>query len=115
MSIKIERIESNMVKELSYIFANEVKDNLLKKIIITDCKVTNDLSFSKIYFRLLDDTKKEETLKSLEKAAGYIRKELAERIDIRHVPELSFVYDDSIDYGKKIENIIEEIHREEDE
>ncbi len=115
MSIKIERIASAITKELSYIFANEVKDEHIKNIVITDCKVTNDLSFAKVYFRLLDDSKKTETLKSLEHASGYIRKELAERIDIRHIPELTFVYDDSIDYGIKIENILEEIHKEERE
>ena len=112
MSIKIERIASTLTKELSYIFADEVKDVHIKDIIITDCKVTNDLSFAKVYFRLLDENKKEETLKSLKNASGYIRRELAERVEIRHIPELQFIYDDSIDYGQKIEHILEEIHNE---
>lgn len=112
MSIKLERIASNIMKELSFIFANEVKDQHIKNIIITDCKVTSDLSFAKVYFRLLDENQKNDTLKSLKKAAGYIRKELADRVEIRHIPELTFVYDDSIDYGEKIEDILEKIHEE---
>lgn len=113
MSIKLERIASNIMKELSYIFANEVKDQHIKNVIITDCKVTSDLSFAKVYFRLLDETKKADTLKGLQKAAGYVRRELAERVEIRHIPELTFVYDDSIDYGEKIEDILEQIHEDE--
>ena len=54
--------------------------------------------------------KKEETAKALKNAAGFIRKELMDRMDIRYTPELEFIFDESIEYGKKIENIIEEIH-----
>ena len=49
-------------------------------------------------------------MKALKNAKGFIRHELMDRVDIRHIPELEFVYDESIEYGKKIENIIEEIH-----
>lgn len=112
MSVKIDRIASNIVKEVSYIIATEIKDNDIKFVTITDAKVTNDLSFAKIYFTVLDDSRKKETLEALKNASGFIRKELADRIDIRHIPELEFVYDESIAYGKKIENIIEQIHED---
>lgn len=110
MSIKIERIGSNLVKEISYILANEVKDNDIKFVTVTDVKVTNDLSFAKVYFTVLDDEKRDSTLEALNSAKGFIRKELASRVDIRHIPELEFVFDESIEYGKKIENIIDKIH-----
>lgn len=112
MSIKIDRIASNLVKEISYILANEVKDQDIKFVTITDCHVTNDLSFAKVYYTVLDDSKKESTKKALKSASGFIRRELMDRVEIRHTPELEFVYDESIEYGKKIENIIEEIHKE---
>jgi len=112
MSIKIERINSNMVKEISYILANEIKDNDIKFVTITEVKTTNDLSFAKVYFTVLDETRKEETLKALNNASGYIRRELASRIDIRHIPELSFVFDESIAYGQKIEKIIDKLHKD---
>jgi len=112
MSVKIERINSNMVKEISYILANEIKDNDIKFVTVTDVKVTNDLSYAKVYFTVLDSNKKEDTLKSLNNASGFIRRELCNRIDIRHMPELEFVFDESIEYGKKIENIIEKIHED---
>lgn len=110
MSVKIERIESNLVKEISYILYNEIKDNDIKFVTITDVKVTNDLSFAKVYFTVLDDNKKETTLVALKNASKFIRRELSDRIDIRHIPELQFVFDESIEYGKKIENIIEQIN-----
>ena len=109
MSVKIDRIESNMIKEISYILMTEVKDKNIRFVTITDCKVTNDLSFAKVYFTLLNEEYKEETLKALKNASGFIRKELALRLDIRHIPELEFIFDESIEYGKKIENIIEQM------
>lgn len=110
MSLKTDRIASNLIKEISYILANKIKDRDIKFVTITDCKVTTDLSFAKVYFTVLENDRKEETLKALKNASGYIRKELAERVDIRHIPELQFVFDKSIEYGNKIEHIIEQLH-----
>ena len=112
MSIKTERIGSNLVKEISYILMAEVKDQDIKFVTITDCKVTNDLSFAKVYYTVFDQSRKKETAEALKSASGYIRHLLHDRVDIRYIPELTFIYDESIDYGKKIENIIEEIHEE---
>ena len=112
MSVKIERIADNIQKELSYILQLEVRDSDIRFVTITDVHVTNDLSYAKVYFTVLREDKKEETLKALKEASGFLRKELASRIDIRHIPELQFVYDESIDYGKHIEDIIEKIHED---
>ncbi len=110
MSIKIERIASEMIKQLSYILATEIKDDDIKFVTVTDCKVSNDLSFAKVYVTVFDVNKIQSTIKALNNASGFIRRELASRIDIRHIPELTFVYDESIEYGKKIEDKILEIH-----
>lgn len=112
MSIKTQRIASSIIKELSYILAYEVKDENIKFVTITDCKLATDLSYAKIYVTVFDKDKINTTIKALNDASGFIRKELANRIDIRHTPELNFVYDESIEYGKKIEDIIEKIHNE---
>ena len=111
MSIKIERIESSMVKEISYLLANEIKDPDIHFVTVTAAKVTNDLSFAKIYVTVFDEEKKKSTLDALNNASGFLRSKLCERIDIRHMPELEFVYDESIAYGKKRENIIDKIHK----
>ena len=106
--IKLKRIESQILREVSDIIMNDARDNKLKNITITGCNVTNDLSFAKIYFTTQGD--KNIMLKDLEEASSYIRLELAERIEIRHTPKIKFVYDESIEYGKKIEEKIKEIN-----
>lgn len=114
MSIKIERLNSNFVKELSYIISTETKDKDIKNVCITDCKVTNDLSFAKVYYTVFDKNRKKETAEALRNAAGFLRTKLCERIDIRHTPELVFTFDESVEYGENIEHIIQEIHDKEE-
>ena len=113
MSIKINRIESILVKEISYILANEVKDKDINFVTVTAVDVTNDLSYAKVYVTVLDDEKREITMNALNDAKGFIRSQLFDRVDMRNVPELTFVYDESIEYGKNIENIIEGIKSKE--
>lgn len=110
MNNKINRINHSFVEEISYVIEREVKNQDIKFVTITAAKVTNDLSYAKIYFTVLDDSRKKETLKALNQASGFIRMKLFDRIDIRHMPKLEFIYDDSIEYGKEIEDKIKEIH-----
>lgn len=108
-NIKIERLNHAFQEEISMILMTEVKDEDIKFVTITGVETTNDLSFSKVYFTVLDETKKEITLEALNKAAPFIRGKLAERVEIRHTPELKFIYDTSIEYGQHIEEIIDQI------
>ncbi len=110
MSLKTERIASNIVKEISMIIQTEIKDKDISFVTITACDLTTDLSFAKVYYTVFDETKKLETAKALDKAKGYIRSELSKRIDIRHTPELKFIFDESIAQGSKIEEIIENLN-----
>lgn len=112
MSVKIEKLESTFVREISYILMQEVKDEDIRFVTITDCDITNDLSFAKVYFTVLDEAKKESTIKALNRAKAFIRGELSKRVEVRHTPELTFVFDESIEYGNHIEDIIEKINEE---
>ncbi len=111
-NIKIERWNHLFVKEISEIIKNEIKDKQIDFVTITDCDITTDLSYAKVYFTVLDDSKKDDIEKALNKASSYIRGQLSQRVEIRHTPQLRFIYDESIDYGNKIEEIIDEIHQE---
>lgn len=111
MSVKIDRLNNVFVEEISKIIHNEVKDKDIGFVTITDVRITNDLSFAKVYFTTLDDDHKK-VLNSLNKASGFIRSLLCDRVQIRKMPEIHFVYDDSIEYGKKIEDIIDRINNE---
>ena len=114
MNVKIERLNSTFVKEISYILSTEVKDENIKFVTITDCDITSDLSYAKVYFTVLDTTKKIDTLKALDRAKSFIRGKLSERVDIRHTPELKFIFDESIEYGNRIEKKIEELHEKDE-
>ena len=111
-NIKIERWNHLFVKEISEIIKNEIKDKQIDFVTLTDCDITTDLSYAKVYFTVLDDSKKDDIEKALNKASSYIRGQLSQRVEIRHTPQLRFIYDESIDYGNKIEEIIDEIHQE---
>ena len=113
MSIKTERLANVLLKEISSILMLEVKDEDIKFVTITHVDLSSDLSYAKVYCTVLNDEKKDKTLKDLNNAKGFIRNELIKRkIEMRKIPELSFIFDESIEYANKIEKIIEEIHKE---
>ena len=113
MSIKIERLNHVIQEEISMILMKEVKDENIKFVTITGVETTNDLSFSKVYYTVRNQDKLNETQEALEKASSFIRTKLANTIDIRHTPELRFIYDKSIAYGEHIDQLIEKIKEEE--
>ena len=112
-SIKIERLNHTYQEAISTILMKEVKDQDIKFVTVTGVEVTNDLSFAKIYYTVLDESKKESTKKALEKASSFIRTKLAETVEVRHTPELRFIYDQSIAYGERIDKLIAEIKEKE--
>lgn len=112
-NIKIERLNHTYQEVISNILMREVKDKEIKFVTVTGVEVTNDLSFAKIYYTVLDEEKKESTKNALEKAAPFIRTKLAEKVEVRHTPELRFIYDNSIAYGDHIEKLIKEIKEKE--
>lgn len=112
-SIKIERLNHAFQEEISMILMTEIKDEDIKFVTITGVETTSDLSYAKVYFTVLDDTKRKSTLEALNGAAPFIRGKLAERVEVRHTPELKFIYDTSIEYGNHIDEIIDNINKEE--
>lgn len=111
MSVKIDRLNNMFVEEISKIIHDDIKDKNINFVTITDVRITSDLSFAKVYITTLDNNR-ERVLDALNKASGFIRTKLSENIQIRKMPEIHFVYDNSIEYGKKIEDIIERINNE---
>ena len=93
----------------------EIKDEDIKFVTITGVDTSSDLSYAKVYYTVLDDSKRDSTAEALEGAASFIRTKLAERVEVRHTPELKFIYDTSIDYGNHIDKIIDNIHKKDEE
>ena len=114
MSLRSTRVGEQMKKELSDILGRKLKDPRVGFVTVTDVEVSGDLQQAKVYISVLGDAqKREDTLKGLEKAKGFIRSELGQRIRLRKTPELFFGFDESIDYGNRIESLLHQIHKEE--
>lgn len=93
-------------KELSDIIGRKIKDPRIGFVTVTDVQLTGDLRQAKVFISVLGDEKqKKDTLKALAKAKGFIRSEIGQRIRLRKTPDLLFEFDESIDYGNRIETI----------
>src|SRR3954463_3736182 len=113
MSLRSNRVGEQMKKELSDIIGRKLKDPRIGFVTVTDVVVTGDLQQATVYISVLGDSKqREDTLKGLETAKGFMRSEIGQRIRLRKTPELLFEFDESIDYGNRIETLISQIHAE---
>lgn len=112
MKVKQERINQIVLKEVSDIIQFTLKDPTIGFITITDVQVTNDYSYATIYVSFLGKQERNEAgMKALNRAKGFIRSELAKRLTIRKVPDLIFKLDDTLNKSRKIDVILQEIHK----
>jgi ribosome-binding factor A len=112
-TIRIKKIASSLQREISDIIANDIRDVDLQMVTITHVKLASDLSYAKVYFTTLFDEKKEKVIEDINNAKGFIKGELARRkFEIRSMPELEFVYDDSLAYADNIEKIIKKLNED---
>lgn len=111
-SIKNTRINGEVQRELSRIISREIKDPRIAPMTsVVDAVVTSDLKQCRAYISVLGTKEeKEETMKGLQSAVGYIRRELAHSINLRNTPEITFVLDDSIEYGVEMSHKIDQLN-----
>ena len=95
---RLGRIDEEYRKEISNIISYKLKNpNVTGLISVTKVKVTNDLKYAKVYVSILNSKNVKDTLAGLKKSSGYIRSELARKVNLRNTPELVFELDDSIE------------------
>jgi ribosome-binding factor A len=110
---RVERIQEQVREEVSQMLATEVRDPGVGLVTVTRTKVTGDLSLARIYWTILGDAaERKKTQQALERAGGFVRHLLAERLSLRRAPEVKFIYDESVAAQDRIEQIIQEIHAE---
>ena len=116
-SIKNTRVNSEVLKELSNIIRSEIKDPRINPMTsVVSCEVSPDLKTCKAYISVLgDELSQQNTIKGLKSAEGYIRGLLAKSINLRNTPEITFVLDQSIEYGVKMSKLIDEVVAKDDE
>ena len=112
-SRKNTRINGEVQKELSRIISMEVKDPRINPMTsVVSVEVTPDLKYAKAYISVLgDEDSKNATEAGLKKAAPFIRSQLARRLNLRNTPELTFVMDQSIEYGVNMSKMIDDVNR----
>ncbi|WP_078413198.1 30S ribosome-binding factor RbfA [Priestia abyssalis] len=116
MKIRPNRVGEQMKKELGEIISRKIKDPRIGFVTVTDVQVTGDLQQAKVFISVLgDEEQRQNTLKGLAKAKGFIRSEIGQRIRLRKTPEIIFEFDESIDYGNRIESLLHEIQKEQNE
>ena len=107
---RFNRIDEELKKEISNIISFDLKNpNVTGMISVTKAKVTPDLKYAKVYVSILNSKNTKETLAALKKSSGFVRTEVAKRINLRITPEIIFVLDDSMEYGERIDKILKEI------
>ena len=106
MADKLLRIQRLIQKNISEIIQFEIKDPHLGFVSIPEVKVSNDFSHAKVYVAFINDNEAKEGMKVLEKSKGFIRSELAKRMDTRRVPEISFVLDEGYKKEQRITELL---------
>ena len=117
MSHRVERVQATIMEEISLIVLNELKDPRVERVTITGVKIGKDLRNATVYFSVLSDAESdiEQARIGLEKASGYIRRKLGEKIRLRYLPELTFRFDESITRSVRITELLEQIKPKEEE
>lgn len=111
-SIKVERINAEIQRELSILFTYGIKDPRLQGVMlgVTGVKTTADLKYAKVYISISGTDDNKAVLKVLQSSAGFIRSELAGKLRIRTMPEFTFIVDDSLEYSARIEKILSDLN-----
>ena len=112
MTHRIERVNNLIRQEISELLQRQVKDPRLRNFItVTEVSTSPDLKYAKIFVtRLCNEEKKQEALSALASASGFLRSELFKRLRLRHTPELSFQWDDSIERGDHLLQLIDQVN-----
>lgn len=113
---RLGRVNEELMKALSHIITYKLKNpDVTGMISVTRVKITPDLKYAKVYVSLLNSKSVDKTMQGLKDSAGFMRSQLAKTVNLRITPELVFEYDDSIEHGEKIDNILKQISEQDKE
>jgi ribosome-binding factor A len=111
MRIRPERVAHRMIREVSDILRNKIRDPRVSQwVTVTDVELTQDLSSAKVFVSILQaGEERERTMTALAGAAAYVRRELGDRLGLREVPEIRFKLDTSIETGARVDELLRRI------
>jgi len=110
---RLIRINDEITRVVADIVRSELSDPRIGAVVsVLGAETTQDLKFCKIRISIFgDDEKKDETMEALRRAAGFVRTRVAQTVNLRQTPEISFVYDDSIEHGMRMRKLIEDVNK----
>jgi ribosome-binding factor A len=103
---RTDRVSAQLRRELGAIVHTTVREHGLPSVSVSDVEVTRDLAHAKVFVTALQEERSKEAVKALKELAPQIRFQLGRAMKLRHVPELHFHYDDSVDRGERINNLL---------
>lgn len=107
---RMNRVDEELKKALSKIISQELKDPKLTGLVsVTSVKTTPDLRYARVFVSMIGCKSQKENLSILKKSSGYMRSLVAKEVNLRVTPELVFEFDESIEYGAKIDNILKNL------
>jgi len=109
-----ERIRSELMELM---LRGSVRDPAAKDVVVSAVRMTDDLSIARVYVRVLEEIgsdRQDAVVDALGRASGFLRREIGQRLQLRHVPSLEFYWDDVVDSALRIESILDEIREEPD-
>ncbi len=106
---RTDRVSAQMRRDLGTLVHEAVRELGLPSVSVSDVEVTRDLAHAKVFVTALQSEKSAEAMKGLKEHAKEIRYQLAQVMKLRHVPELHFEYDDSVDRGERIDAILRDL------
>lgn len=113
MTNRMERVNSSIKRELSNIISRELTNtNITGLITVNKVDTAPDFSNSKVYVSMIAVKNKKEAMLALKKASGFMRTRLAHTLQFRKMPSLIFIYDESVEYGSRINEIIHDLHKD---
>jgi ribosome-binding factor A len=107
-----ERVSGLLQEAVSEILLREVKDPRVEGVTLTGVETTPDLKLAKVYFSTLRPENREAALAGLKSAAGYIKRQISTRLQLRHTPELRFLYDTTLDKANRLESLLRQVEQE---
>lgn len=109
-SVRTDRVGERIRAELSALLLRRVREPGVDGLTITHVQVTRDLQLARVYYRLLEESRsRREAARALRRARGFLRRELGQRLQLRRVPELTFLHDDTVDQQDRIARLFDEL------
>lgn len=110
---RMNKVDEELKKEISNIISLEFKNPRLTGLIsVSKVKTSPDLKYARVFVTMINEKNRKENLRILKQSSGFIRSTLAKKVNMRYTPELVFEFDDSIEYGARIDEIIDKISKE---